>query len=604
LAQAFDFSQPPFDRLTGPEMERFKASLDVRFFREGETILRAGEVPDAFYIVIKGLVREVDTTGVVAVHGAHEGFDIGLLVEGKCRSDFVVEEEAICYVLPVDELLDLTANNKAFAEFFYRDLSLRLEALSARRTIRELQPVMMARVREAYVHPPLFVDARASIFEAAGLMKANRATSLLVRADGRTGIVTGIDMREAVILSRRPVETPVGEIASWRLVTIAPEELLADALLRMTRHEVKRLVVEERGRITGVLEQVDLLSFLSSQSYILGLQVERAASIDDLRHASEQLPRLVQVLHGHGTKIPYITQLVAALTRKIAARLFEMLAPPGLSANACLMVMGSEGRGDQILKTDQDNGMILRDGYAAPELRRFGEAFTEALISFGYPPCPGGIMVSNPAWAKPLAAFRDALRRCLLEPDEPALMNVAILIDAAPVAGDQALLAELKAQLFEQSRGEAAFCARFARAIDSFETPSLGGLRSLLVGRMAGREPLDVKKSGIFPIVHGVRALALERQIAETNTAERIRWLEEAGLFDHGFAVDLIEAYGFLLGLRLQTRLDRLRLEQTPDNLVQPDELNSFERDLLKDSFAIVGRFKELVRHHFHLKML
>ena len=602
--KAFDFTHAPFDRLTGPEMQRFRASLDVRFFREGETIIRAGEVPDAFYIVIKGAVREVDGTGVVAVHGPDDCFDTSLLVEGKCRYDLVVEEEAICYVLPVDELLDLTANNKAFAEFFYHDISLRLEALAARQTLRALQPVMLARVREAYIHPPLQIDAATSIFEAATLMKAGKATSLLVRADGRTGIVTGIDMREAVILGRRPVETPVGEIATWQLVTIAPEDLLAEALLRMTRHGVKRLVVEERGRITGVLEQVDLLSFLSSQSYILGLQVERAASIDDLRRASEQLPALVQVLHGHGTKIPYITQLVAELTRRIAARLFAMIAPPELTANACLMVMGSEGRGDQILKTDQDNGLILRDGCDAPELRRVGEAFTDALVDFGYPRCPGGIMVSNPAWAKPLAAFRADLRGWILSPDEPALMNVAILVDAAPVAGDPALLAGLKDQLFELSRGEAAFCARFARAIDSFETPSLGGIRGLLVGRLPGREPLDLKKSAIFPIVHGVRALALERQIAETNTAERIRRLEDLGLFDHPFAVDLIEAYGFLLGLRLQARLDRLRLEQEPDNLIRPQDLNKFERDLLKDSFAIAGRFKELVRHHFHLKML
>ena len=604
MVKAFDFTHAPFDRLTGPEMQRFKASLDVRFFREGETILRAGEVPDAFYIVIKGAVREVDGTGVVAVHGPDDCFDTSLLVEGRCRFDLVVEEEAICYVLPVDELLDLTANNKAFAEFFYHDISLRLEALSARQSIRALQPVMMARVREAYIHPPLYVEAATSIFEAARLMKANKATSLLVRADGRTGIVTGIDMREAVILGRRPVETAVGEIATWQLVTIAPGELLAEALLRMTRHGVKRLVVDERGRITGVLEQVDLLSFLSSQSYILGLQVERATSIDDLRRASEQLPMLVQVLHGHGTKIPYITQLVAELTRRIAARLFEMIAPPELTANACLMVMGSEGRGDQILKTDQDNGLILRDGCEAQELRRVGEAFTAALIEFGYPRCPGGIMVSNPAWAKPWSAFRDDLRGWILSPDEQALMSVAILIDAAPVTGDPALLAELKDQLFALSRGEAAFCARFARAIDSFETPPLGGIRGLLVGRMLGREPLDLKKSAIFPIVHGVRALALERQVAETNTAERIRRLEDLGLFDHTFAVDLIEAYGFLLGLRLQARLDRLGLEQEPDNLIRPHDLNKFERDLLKDSFAIAGRFKELVRHHFHLKML
>jgi CBS domain-containing protein len=600
--KAFDFSNPPFDRLRGAELERFRASLDVAFFRQGEVVVRAGDVPDSLFIVSKGAVDEVDAGEVVAVHGPNDCFDTSLLVERRCRHSFVVREEAICYLLPLDELLDLTANNKAFAEFFYRDISLKLEAFVARQTIGELQPVMMARVRDGYVHLPLYVDGAATITDATRLMKAERTTALLVRDGERTGIVTGFDLLGAVVLEQRSVDSTVGALATSELIGIGADDLLVEALLRMTHHDLKRLVVYDGDRITGLLEQVDILSFLSSQSLILTTQIERATTLDDLRQASAQLPNLVQVLHSHGTKIRFITRLVAELTRRILAKAFALLAPPELLNDCCLIVMGSEGRGDQILQTDQDNGLILRDGAEASDLSGVCRAFSDALISFGYPPCPGNIMVSNPAWAKPLAGFRDDLFQWVRAPDEQALMNVAIFYDAAPVTGDPMLLADLKRYLFELIGQNQAFCARFAKAIESFDVP-LGIFSHLVVGRGEHRDALDLKKGGIFPIVHGARALALERQLTATNTVERIRHITEAGLLDQAFATDLIEAFGFLLGLRLQARLHQLRLEQPLDNLLRPSDLSKFERDLLKDSLAIVNRFKELIRYHFHLRM-
>jgi CBS domain-containing protein len=264
--------------------------------------------------------------------------------------------------------------------------------------------------------------------------------------------------------------------------------------------------------------------------------------------------------------------------------------------------MGSEGRGDQILRTDQDNGLILRDGVEAGDLSGVCRAFTDALISFGYPPCPGDIMVSNPAWAKPFAGFRDDLLRWVRAPDEQALMNVAIFYDAAPVTGDPTLVADLKRCLFDLIGENQAFCARFAKAIDSFDVP-LGIFSQLVVGQGQQRDALDLKKGGIFPVVHGARALALERRLTATNTVQRIRRIADAGLLDQAFATDLSEAFGFLLGLRLQARLHQLRLEQPLDNLLRPSDLSKFERDLLKDSLAIVNKFKELIRYHFHLRM-
>jgi CBS domain-containing protein len=278
------------------------------------------------------------------------------------------------------------------------------------------------------------------------------------------------------------------------------------------------------------------------------------------------------------------------------------VAPPELIANSCLIVMGSEGRADQVLRTDQDNGLILRDGFECEGLDEIAQQFTDGLIAIGYPPCPGGVMVSNPAWRRPLSSWREQIRAWITAPDEQALMNIAIFCDAAPVAGDPGLLEAAKGRLFELAGEEKAFCARFAKAIETFDVP-LGIFSSIVVERGEHKDQLDLKKGGIFPVVHGVRALALEHRLTETNTCDRIGRLEELALFDREFATNLAEAYSFMLGLRLQARIAKLKLEQPLDDFIRPFELNRFERDLLKDSLVIVNKLRELVRYHFNLKM-
>ena len=220
---------------------------------------------------------------MVAVHGPNDCFDTSLLVERQSRHAFVVEEEAICYLLPVDELIDLTANNKAFAEFFFRDISLKLDALAARQTIRELQPVMMAQVRDAYIHPPLYVDTATSAYDAARLMSERKATSLLVRDGDRVGIVTGFDLRELVILQRKPLETPGRR---GRDLRSDHDRGGRSAGRGAAPHDPARPPPAGGARPRpdhGVLEQIDLLSFLSSQSHIVAVQIARARTLEDLR---------------------------------------------------------------------------------------------------------------------------------------------------------------------------------------------------------------------------------------------------------------------------------------------------------------------------------
>ena len=164
MAKTFDFSSPPFDRLRPAEMERVEAAVDVVFLRQGRRVLERGQLPDHLYVVVKGLVEErAGGEEIVTVHDPGDAFDSGILVHHACRHDFVVREEAICYRLPVEDFLDLTANNPEFAGFFFRDISHKLEALARQDVGPGTVGALTARVGGALLADPAYVSPDADL---------------------------------------------------------------------------------------------------------------------------------------------------------------------------------------------------------------------------------------------------------------------------------------------------------------------------------------------------------------------------------------------------------------------------------------------------------
>jgi CBS domain-containing protein len=266
--------------------------------------------------------------------------------------------------------------------------------------------------------------------------------------------------------------------------------------------------------------------------------------------------------------------------------------------------MGSEGRGEQLLKTDQDNGLVLRDGYTPPaDLEAICNRFTHALIDFGYPPCPGGIMVNNPAWRHTQATFRETVRRWMLMPSADSLMSLAIFLDAHAVCGDAALLEPLRDEVFSLAADSDAFKARFAAAITLFDEHTGWWNRLLTLG---DNDPdrLDLKKAGIFPLVHGVRSLALDKRIRECGTTERVQALVAAGHMAPEIGSDVVQSLHFFMGLKLKAGLQDIELGRNVSGGVTPDQLNSLDRDLLKDTLGVVKRFKATLRLRYHLDAL
>lgn len=601
MPNAFNFHNPPYDRLDQISREKLRQSLDIVFFRQGDCIIRPQQRVEHLHVVIKGRVSVSDGDEVVAELGPEDTFDSQSLITGKGQHLCCAVEEAICYTIPKAVIESLIHENPRFGAYFFQDIAQKLNALAVEPDQGQLQSLIMTRIREAYVSLPRFIDGNQSIHDAVALMKAERTNSVLVCTDERTGMLTASDLRD-VLLAEVPVRTtPVADVANYELRTIDEEDYLFNALVLMAKHAVQRAVVTREGAIVGVLEQVDLLSYVSNHSHIIGLQIERASTIAELKSAASGMPRLVELLTRTGVKVPHIAQLVQELNGKLFAKLFALLASPELRANSCLLVLGSEGRGEQILKTDQDNALIIADGHQEADLEKVMQEFSSTLGEFGYPPCPGGIMVSNPQWCKSLREFKEDIFRWVNHPDEPGIMNLAILIDAHPVTGKPALLQELKEYLQEQLEDNSLFYSRFARAMETFDTP-LGLFSTFRADQGREKNEIDLKKGGIFPIVHGIRSLALENRIDESNTLRRIDALVGKNRLEPAMARDLKEALVFLQQLKLKTGIEELRAGKVPDNLIRPPALTTLERDMLKDSFVVVKRFRQLLRHHFKLQ--
>ncbi|KQP22575.1 putative nucleotidyltransferase substrate binding domain-containing protein [Pseudorhodoferax sp. Leaf267] len=611
MPTAFNFAASPFDCLTPAEQALVRDQVDIAYFRAGETVLASGQAPTHLFVVIKGFVQQFepgDDQQAVASYGPDDSFDGRALVAGRASSRFVAAEEVLAYQLAHAAVNELIARNATFGALLFSDLSNKLGAIAERQSRHELQSLTLARVDEAYLRQPVFMDADADVLSAVRLFREKRTNTVLVRDGGRHGVFTANALQRAVLDGRPLDRLPLREVASFELVTVRASDPVGDALTVMVRHKVHRAVVLDAlgaGTIVGVLEALDLFSFLSNHSYLISRDIAEAGDLPTLARAAEHITRLVALLARGGTRVGQIASLVQALNARLFERAWQLIAPADLVANSCLFVMGSEGRGEQLLRTDQDNGLLLRNGYAAPDdLPALCARFSEALASFGYPPCAGGVMLSNPAWRGMVSEFAERARGWLLQPTGEHLMALAIFLDAHAVCGDAALLAEVRARLFALATDHDAMLARFASAVEQFAAEDAHWWSRLLARDQPEREGVDLKKQGLFPIVHGVRSLALRAGVPETSTAARLDALVMAGQMERAQANDVLDSLHFFMDLKLKAGLHEMDTGHAVSGRVDLRRLSSLERDLLKDTLDVVKRFRRSLRSRFHLDQI
>lgn len=581
----------PFELLTSQQIDKIVDSLEIVYYRENQKI----EDTDRFlHVVLKGAVVQKDSEGKeINFYGEKDSFDYQQIYHQNEHQFFTVEE-SVLYRIPVDVIREVARENPAFASYITKTTKEKLSSLASE------NPYLFAKIKDIPLTEPFVVDSKVSIWEAVDQMTRRSALSILVKFEDGYGIVTDSDLRKKVILERKSVDSPISDIANRNLISVRDTDFLFDAIITMMKHNIKRVVVKnEKDEIVGVLNEVDVLTQYSNQPQFIAIKIERAKTISELKAISSSFVNTVRILHKEGIRTRHIMKLVSEINHKMFAKLFEILATENIKHNTCLIVMGSEGRGEQILKTDQDNGLIIRDGFDSPEIETFAKEFNLALKELGYPDCKGNVMVTNPYWRKPLSAFKENVFEYINHISAENMLNFAILVDARPVAGQEHLADELRTFIFDHISDNRTFLSWFALPTIQFKTPL-----NIFGGFETEKGRIDIKKGGIFPVVHGVRALAVENRITKTNTFDRIKELKNRDVFNEAFARELIESLEFLLTLRLKERLKKLQLKQQPDDYVDINTLSNLEKDLLKESFRVVNRFKDFITNHYKLNYI
>jgi len=596
----------PFDKLTIYELEDLVEALDIVYFKENSMVQEQDSTPDFLYFVLKGLIQEKNEEEVLSVYSTGEIFDSVSLIKNHSKHSFVAIKESICYALKKDIFMQILSANQQIENYFFQSISEKLNNNILHEKNKDMANIMIAKVKDAKIHKAIITDSSKTIFEAASIIKHEQIPTLLLKDDNNElYIITDSDFRQKVILNRMSFDDLVIKIASKGLIYINEDDFLFNAQLQMAKHGLKRVVVRDSNdEIVGILDQISLSSFFATNTFAVSNQIITAQNLEELKEASHSFIKIVKSLNAKGVKIEFISKLIHQLNKKLLDKLYKLMAPEELIGKSCLIVMGSEGRAEQILKTDQDNGLIISNDCNIDEkkLKEFTHNFTETLVDFGFPRCEGNIMVSNPYWCKNVNAFKELIYEWVNEPSGDNFMNIAIFYDALSVSGEISLLNELKEYLFKMSSHSQSFYTNFAKVISSFDVP-LGFFDGFVFNNKdkEHKNEIDIKRGGIFIIVQGIRSLSLQYQIFNTNTIKRINALVSKGVLEEESAKELIMAFNFLTNLKLKSNLDKLDKKEKIDNYINPNNLTTMEKELLKDSFKIVNKLKKILEHHFKL---
>lgn len=468
-------------------------------------------------------------------------------------------------------------------------------------------------IRDFYQHRVVSCAADDNLVDVVAGMRERGISCVVVVSEGKPcAILTDRDLRNKVVATgRTPASLRVADVMSAPLMTITEDEVLYEALYRMSRHNIHRLVVVDgAGALAGIITDTDILRLQAHSPHQLVLDIEKADSIDALRELHGRIQKLIVHLAGTGIAIREMVRLIANLNDQVLIRLIDLLRAeryPDLTTDFAFVVMGSEGRGEQTLSTDQDNAIIYADSLDQAEVARledFSQALIEALISIGVPPCPGGIMAKNPQWRRSLSAWQREVSRWLSTPTPENVMTGSMFLDLRPLYGRAELVSTLRDHAFHFMSQEQGFLVRMAQNMTRF-APPLGWFGRIKVEKSGPqRGSVDLKKAGIFAITDGIKALAIEARRLEGSTHDRMEALVDCGVLRPDQCADLRAAFDFLVLKRLQGQVAALRANETPSNYVALENLNAMEQGELRLALEGVAKFQSFIQHHFKLQLL
>jgi CBS domain-containing protein len=436
--------------------------------------------------------------------------------------------------------------------------------------------------------------------DAAATMQRRNISSLVVTEAGNpVGILTDRDLRNKVVARGiDPGTLTVADVMNSPLITIAEDDYLFEALHRLSRHRIHRLVVTgPSGELLGIITDSDILRVQTHSPQQLVREIEEAPTVEDLKGLHKRVQGLVQHLIGTGVHIRDLVRLIAHLNDRVVIRLIDLLRAgryAGLTERCSFLVLGSEGRGEQTLTTDQDNALVYADDLADGDIRQlegFSTHLIDSLIAIGVPSCPGGIMAKNEQWRRSLSQWRTVLDQWFSTPTPEHIINLSMFSDLRMLSGDHSLELELKKHVSGRLQGNELYLGHMVANLLRFAVP-LGWFGKIKTEKGEHAGQIDLKRAGIFAITEGAKILALAHGVQETGTAQRIELLSKQGVLAQNEADDLTASFYALVNFRLRTQVNAMSAGRQPDNRIRLTELNRMEQERLKAALEGVRSFQ------------
>ncbi len=497
-------------------------------------------------------------------------------------------------------------------------LTVSIRDMTAHRSTEERLSALLAEMQTTQLLPTRPVSAsrlstvacglETPVREAAAAMTRAGASAAIVRAPSGSdvGIVTDEDVRIRVVAAGADPAGPVSAIMTAPLVRIPADALLFEAARLMRERNVGHLVVTgPTGAALGVLAGREVLHAQQHSVSVLQAEIQSASGIDDLRDSRAKLPFLVKSLMDGGTRVEHVTRVMTTVSDAVLTRLIELtlpqMGPP--PAPFAFLVLGSEARGEQTLKTDQDNALVYADGGDQAALQAYflelGRRVCDGLDAVGYVRCKGEVMAANPKWCKPLGAWLAHLERCVRAVDEQALTDMNVLFDFRCAYGETAFAGALRDHLKALvSGGQHAFFFHLAQTTLQFKAPL--GFFGNIQRDGGGEHPSAFNiKNAIIPVVNFARIYALSHHVEDTGTLDRLGRLLHLGVLLRSSHDELVQAYTLLMEIRLAHQAARACAGAAADNFIDVSQLTQLQRSLLKKVFADIGVFQSRLRTDF-----
>ncbi|KAA3651526.1 MAG: CBS domain-containing protein [Proteobacteria bacterium] len=594
----------PFDQMEPDALAFLAERVLLGFFSKGSTILSAemGQ-PRYFYIIQRGKVQ-ANQSGDVALTeyatmtlGPGECFPIGAISAGRPSTNtYMALEDSFCFQLPADDFLELMRISAVFHVFCTQYIA---SLLSQSR--QQLQTTFSQRAAEQQTmttplghlikRDPVFVTPETSTRSALEKMDELRIGCMVVAdADSRpVGILTQSDLLSRIVLPAFDLNRPIADVMTASPQVLPMTATAYDAALEMATHARRHLlVVDADDKLRGVVSERDLFSLQRIGLRQIRASIEGADDIESLQRASRDIRQLALNLIAQGIGAEQLTRFISALNDALTRRIItlELSRHELFGVPFCWLAFGSEGRHEQTLSTDQDNGIIFtppegQHDALKQKLLAFAKDANEALAACGFPLCKGNIMASNPDLCLTLDEWKRRFGAWIREPDPQALLNASIFFDFRVLYGSEKIGDQLRRWLLDYARGNSTFLRMMAHNALTV-APPLGRFRDFVV---EDDGMIDLKKSGARLFVDVARILSLRAGVEASSTVQRLR---QAGQRSNVPAEELnaiTDGFHFIQLLRLRSQHLDTEHDAPGDNKIDPDTLNELDRRILKEAF-------------------